>query len=86
LVRRAVRSQQSRDRQGATKISGYHALRRRGVTAIYLYALGADFVNVPRLLEAQTLCEAIVTARQNRLNGKAAELNRALAHRAEIIS
>lgn len=50
-----------------------------------LYQAGADYVSVPRLIEAQVLCEVIQAARNNLLNRKRAELDRELANRHEVI-
>jgi Kef-type K+ transport system membrane component KefB len=50
-----------------------------------LYAAGADYVSVPRLIEAATLCQAMQAANQNLLEEKRAELDRALQERYEVI-
>ena len=50
-----------------------------------LYQAGADYVSVPRLIEAQVLCEVIQAARNNLLTRKRAELDRELANRHEVI-
>ena len=50
-----------------------------------LYAAGADYVAVPRLLEAQDLCKVIRAARQHLLPEKRADLDRELANRNEVI-
>jgi Kef-type K+ transport system membrane component KefB len=49
-----------------------------------LYAAGADYVSVPRLIEAKVLCEVIVAARENRLEGKRAQLESDLHERQEV--
>ena len=48
-------------------------------------AAGADYVAVPRLLEAQDLCKVIRAARQHLLPEKRADLDRELANRNEVI-
>ena len=50
-----------------------------------LYAAGADYVSLPRLVEAVELCEAVEAARQGRLDQKRAELDRVLNNRHEVI-
>ena len=50
-----------------------------------LYAAGADYVTVPRLLEAVDLCAAIQAAHHRQLPEKRAELDRELAARDEVI-
>lgn len=50
-----------------------------------LYEAGADYVSVPRLIEAQELCEVIEAARSNLLPQKRAELDSELAERHEVI-
>ena len=50
-----------------------------------LYAAGADFVTVPRLMEAMELLNAITAARNGLLTQKRAELDAELANRQEII-
>jgi hypothetical protein len=50
-----------------------------------LYAAGANFVSVPRLIEAQELCAAVQAARENRLEAKRRELDRELSDRREVI-
>ena len=50
-----------------------------------LYAAGADFVSVPRLIEAQELCAVVQAARENRLEAKREELARELSERREVI-
>jgi Kef-type K+ transport system membrane component KefB len=50
-----------------------------------LYAAGANYVSVPRLIEAQDLCSVIQAARQNLLHDKRAQLDQELADRKEVI-
>lgn len=50
-----------------------------------LYAAGADYVSVPRLIEAQELCSVITAARQNLLHEKRAQLDKELSGRREVI-
>jgi Kef-type K+ transport system membrane component KefB len=50
-----------------------------------LYAAGADYVSVPRLIEAQELCEVIQAARSNLLTEKRSELDSELKDRHEVI-
>ena len=50
-----------------------------------LYAAGADYVSVPRLIEAQDLCEVIRAARASELTRKRSELDLELANRHEVI-
>ena len=50
-----------------------------------LYAAGADYVSVPRLIEAQDLCSVIDAARKNLLHEKRAQLDEELAGRKEVI-
>ena len=50
-----------------------------------LYAAGADFVSVPRLLEARQLCTVVQAARENRLQAKRQELDREIGDRREVI-
>ncbi len=50
-----------------------------------LYAKGASFVSVPRILEASQLCSVIEAADKNRLAEKRAELERDLNGRREVI-
>jgi Kef-type K+ transport system membrane component KefB len=50
-----------------------------------LYAAGADYVSVPRLIEAQELCEVIQAARGNLLSQKRADLDSELKDRHEVI-
>ena len=50
-----------------------------------LYAAGADYVSVPRLVEAMVLRDVISAARNNRLETKRAELDRELINRAEVV-
>ena len=50
-----------------------------------LYAAGADFVSVPRLIEAQELCAVVRAARENRLEAKRQELDQQLSDRREVI-
>lgn len=50
-----------------------------------LYAEGADYVSVPRLIEARELCDVIEAARSNLLPQKRAELDSELADRHEVI-
>jgi voltage-gated potassium channel Kch len=49
-----------------------------------LYAAGADYVSVPRLIEAKVLSEVILAAQENRLEEKRAELDQALRQRQEV--
>ena len=51
-----------------------------------LYGAGADFVSVPRVIEAQTLCELLLAARQSRLDEHRVKWDSALAVRHEVIS
>jgi Kef-type K+ transport system membrane component KefB len=50
-----------------------------------LYAAGADYVSVPRLIEAQELCSVIEAARNDLLPQKRAQLDEELADRREVI-
>ncbi len=50
-----------------------------------LYAAGADYVSVPRLIEAQDLCSVIEAARQGLLAQKRADLDEELSGRREVI-
>jgi voltage-gated potassium channel Kch len=50
-----------------------------------LYQAGANYVSVPRLIEAQELCAAVQAARQDLLDEKRLELDRRLAERREVI-
>jgi hypothetical protein len=50
-----------------------------------LYAAGADFVSVPRLIEAQELCAVVQAARENRLEALRQEQDRELSDRREVI-
>lgn len=50
-----------------------------------LYQAGADYVSVPRLVEARDLLAVLQAARQNLLHEKRAELDRELANRHEVI-
>jgi voltage-gated potassium channel Kch len=50
-----------------------------------LYAAGADYVSVPRLIEAQELCEVLAAVREGRLAEKRGELDLELANRQEVI-
>jgi Kef-type K+ transport system membrane component KefB len=50
-----------------------------------LYAAGADYVNVPRLVEAALLCDVVLAARHHRLQDKRAALDRDLGNRGEVI-
>ena len=50
-----------------------------------LYAAGADYVLVPRLIEARELRKAIEAARTNLLPEKRAELDAELKDRREVI-
>jgi hypothetical protein len=50
-----------------------------------LYAAGADFVSVPRLIEAQGLCAVVQAARENRLEAKRRELDQELTARREVL-
>jgi len=50
-----------------------------------LYAAGADFVSVPRLIEAQELYEVVRAAKVNRLEVKRREQDEELRQRREVI-
>jgi Trk K+ transport system NAD-binding subunit len=50
-----------------------------------LYAAGANYVSVPRLIEAQDLCSVIQAARKDLLQEKRAQLDEELAGRREVI-
>ena len=50
-----------------------------------LYAAGADYVSLPRLIEAQELCKVIEAARGNLLAEKRNELDAELKDRREVI-
>ncbi|HTL59866.1 MAG TPA: cation:proton antiporter [Candidatus Limnocylindrales bacterium] len=50
-----------------------------------LYAAGADFVSVPRLVEAQELYEVVRAAKENRLERKRLEQEEELKDRREVI-
>ena len=50
-----------------------------------LYEAGADYVSVPRLIEAHDLCAVLQAARKDLLHEKRAELDRELANRREVI-
>lgn len=50
-----------------------------------LYAAGANYVSVPRLIEAQELCSVIQATRQSLLHEKRAQLDEELAGRKEVI-
>jgi Kef-type K+ transport system membrane component KefB len=50
-----------------------------------LYEAGADYVSVPRLIEAQDLCGVIQAARNNLLHEKRRDLDHELANRREVI-
>lgn len=50
-----------------------------------LYASGADYVSLPRLIEAQDLCSVIQAAKNNLLEQKRAQLDEELAGRKEVI-
>jgi len=50
-----------------------------------LYAAGADFVSVPRLIEAQELCEIVRAAKEGRLELKRREQDEELSERHEVI-
>jgi len=50
-----------------------------------LYRAGANYVSVPRLIEAQELCAVVQAARQDLLDEKRLELDRRLADRREVI-
>ena len=50
-----------------------------------LYAAGADYVSVPRLIEAQELCSVIEAAKNDLLPEKRAQLDEELAGRREVI-
>jgi len=50
-----------------------------------LYAAGADFVSVPRLVEAQQLYEVVLAAKENRLELKRQEQDEELRDRREVI-
>ena len=51
-----------------------------------LYAAGASYVSVPRMIEARTLHEVLVAAREGRLHDRRAELERELSDRQEVIA
>ena len=51
-----------------------------------LYAAGADYVSVPRLIEARNLCAIVQAARHNRLESRRRELDQELSGRREVIS
>jgi len=51
-----------------------------------LYAAGADYVLLPRLIEAETLQSVLVAARAGRLAEKRAEVDAELADRNEVIA
>jgi Trk K+ transport system NAD-binding subunit len=50
-----------------------------------LYAAGASYVTVPRLLEADDLLQVVEAAEQNLLEQKRAEQSKKLSERAEVI-
>lgn len=50
-----------------------------------LYAAGASYVFVPRLIEASNLCALLQAARHHSLDQKRATLDRELANRSEVI-
>lgn len=50
-----------------------------------LYAAGADYVSVPRLIEAQELCSVIEAAKKDLLPQKRAQLDEELTDRREVI-
>jgi Kef-type K+ transport system membrane component KefB len=50
-----------------------------------LYAAGADFVSVPRLIEAQELCAVVQAAREDRLDALRRQLHLELGGRQEVI-
>lgn len=50
-----------------------------------LYAAGANYVSVPRLLEGSNLCEVVRAAQDKLLEQKRAEQEHQLANRAEVI-
>jgi Trk K+ transport system NAD-binding subunit len=50
-----------------------------------LYRAGADFVSVPRLIEAQQLCAVVQAARENRLESKRTDLDAELVNRQEVV-
>ena len=50
-----------------------------------LYAAGADFVSVPRLVEAQELCAVVQAAREDRLQAKREQLDQELRDRREVL-
>ncbi len=50
-----------------------------------LYAAGASYVSLPRLIEAVNLCEVVQAARQRLLDEKNNELKRELKNRQEVI-
>jgi Kef-type K+ transport system membrane component KefB len=50
-----------------------------------LYAAGADFVSVPRLIEAQELYEVVRAAKEDRLELKRREQDEELSERGEVI-
>ena len=50
-----------------------------------LYAAGADYVSVPRLVEATTLVDVILSSRAGKLEMRREELDRELKDRNEVI-
>jgi hypothetical protein len=50
-----------------------------------LYAAGADYVSVPRLIEAQELCSVIQAAKKDLLPQKRVQLDEELVDRREVI-
>jgi Trk K+ transport system NAD-binding subunit len=50
-----------------------------------LYAAGADYVSVPRLIEARELCSVIEAAKNDLLAQKRAQLDEELVDRREVI-
>ena len=50
-----------------------------------LYAAGANYVSLPRIIEAADVCNVIQAARKNLLDEKRAEQDRELANRKEVI-
>jgi hypothetical protein len=50
-----------------------------------LYVAGADFVCLPRMIEAAELLQVLLAARKNLLDEKRAKLDRELKARREVI-
>ena len=74
--------QQLRDINPTARIIA-HAEQFEEITK--LYAAGADFVNVPRLIEAQELYEVVRAAKEDRLELKRREQDEKLSERREVI-